>query len=164
MEDKNEEQMFVLRPNITNAIIPKIVHTFIFTAFFVAILSIPFGTLLVDYFKLNLGLVIFLAILLFLVLFSIPVFWFYMNLKQRKYIFFKDRIEYYEGWMTIVRHVVPYEKVTDLTLIKTIWDRFFNTATIGLLTASFYGSVHINYVNNPEEVLNHLQKLVLKKK
>jgi len=161
MEEKADKPLFVLKPNFTNAMVPKVIGSIVFAAFISLVIFVPSSVLVTER-RMSEFAFAMLVTLVFLGLVGIRIFWFYMNLKAREYRFYNDKLEFYEGWLTIVRHVVPYEKVTDVTMIKNVWDRFFNTATLGLITAG--SSVHIQYVTEPEKVLNYLQKVVLKKK
>lgn len=91
-----------------------------------------------------------------------PVFIFYMNLRNREYRFYNDRAEWYEGWMTISRRVLPYEKITDIALHKTVWDRIFKTAVIILTSPGHIGSVFIPNIDEPEKIYEYLQKKILR--
>ena len=97
-----------------------------------------------------------------------------MNLKNRKYIFYQGKVEFYEGFLVIDRKMVNYDKVTDCILRKGIFDRWFGTGTISLLTAGFdprgnisgwRGSgIKMETIRNVEIVYTKLQKLLRKNK
>ncbi len=162
--DSKGKFSFVLKPNIKNALIPKLINSIIFAAIIGFVYYFLIGYyLLVEQLKLSIA-AYWTIFLVFLVLtIGISPFIFYMNLRNREYRFYSDRVEYFEGWMNISRQTTPYSKVTDITMTKSIWDRFFNTGTIGLLTAgSHFTSVSIPYVNEPEKVYDYLQKEVLR--
>lgn len=164
IENYKGKPILTLKPNITNAIIPKIVNSFIAS---VLVTGLFFGTILFyvyTAFEKNISLSFFAILFVLLIIFTaIPVFFFYMNLINREYRFYKDRIEYFEGWIKIVRHMVPYSKITDIVMHKSLWDRLFNTATVGLLTPGAHStSVYINYLNEPEKIYDYLREKLLK--
>ena len=165
VQSKIEKPLFILKPDISNAIIPKIIRSLLLPCILAFLYSFIGYIILVEDLGVSLFVYLFILFFLFVIIWLSPVLIFYFNLKAREYRFFPDRLEYYEGWMTIVRHTVPFEKVTDVTMVKTIWDRMFNTASIGLLTPGGYGgSVRISYLHNPEKAYNWLQEVVLHKK
>ena len=91
----------------------------------------------------------------------IPLFLSYMNLKAREYRFFRDRIEFYEGFLNITRKLVRYERVTDITYTRSVWERLWGTGTIKINTAgSPYKEIRISYVRNSEKVYNDVQNLI----
>ena len=87
-----------------------------------------------------------------------------MNLRARRYLFFKNKAEFYEGFLNIVQRTVSYQKVTDCVLTKSVWDRMFGTGTIRLVTAGHEGRVGggiaIQFVENPNQVYKEVQKLL----
>ena len=152
-------ELTVLHPNMMSAMFGKIVGALIvlvpmFILFLVLLIAGGASGLL------------FLPFFFFLLLgFGLPIFFSYMDLRRREYRFFSDKLEYYDGWLVRRRHVVPYAKVTDITMQETLWNRFFRTATITLITpAGVLGSTAIPHIANAEEVYNYLQKEVLKVK
>ena len=87
----------------------------------------------------------------------------YFDYRNREYRFFNDKLEYSDGWLVINRHVVPYKKVTDITLSKGIWNRMMSTGTIVLITAgSISGNATLVHVRDSEKIYDHLQKEILK--
>ncbi len=160
MELSKEKDYYILKPNLKNAMIPKIIGS-ILTSLFFSLFVFLFSYSILQ----KAGLALIPPLIFFILLSGIPIFFFYMNLTNTEYRFFNDRIEYYEGWLTINRHTISYEKVTDIVMRKSIWDRLFNTATIGIVTAgTFSGSVYLPYLNEPERIYHFLQKPTIKKK
>lgn len=151
-----EKANFVLKPNLRSAMLPVIIKNmvlFIIGLIVIAVFSFPYGNL----FVIPLGLFILLIVMLWSI---IPR---YLDYKKREYRFFNDKLEYFDGWWVINRHVVPYKKVTDLTLTKQILNRMMGTGTIALITAgSFGGNAYLVHLSNPERVYEHLQKEILK--
>ncbi len=84
-----------------------------------------------------------------------------MNLKAREYRFFSDIIEFYEGFLNTVKKVVRYDRITDITLTKSVWERIWNTGSIFINTAGSIGpEVKISYIEKPEETYQYVQKLI----
>lgn len=87
-----------------------------------------------------------------------------MNLKARRYVFFKEKAEFYEGFLNIIFHSVEYRKITDCILTKTVWDRMFGTGTISLLTAGhLLGGITMQFVEHPDEIYTQIQELLKEK-
>lgn len=107
------------------------------------------------------------------VVWSLAVFVRYMNLKHRSYNFYKDRVEFQEGFLNIDQKTVSYDKVTDITLRKSVWDRIFGAGTITVATPGTVagrgflnygaGGIAIQYVETPDDEYKFIQKLVQKK-
>lgn len=153
-----ERPLFELRPQIAVAIIPLVIGSLISGAIF---------GLLVGFYSKSVTV----GLLVFLVLIGITFFFRFMNLRARKYIFYKDRAEFYEGFLNIIRRNVRYQKVTDCVLVRTVWDRIFGTGTIRLVTAgheggatyygkNFGGGVAIQYIEHPEETFRKVDNLL----
>ena len=150
-----EKPLFVLRPHLVVAVIPMILGSL----FVGVITGVLFGLFLRSFL---IGLIGFIIMGFGSFLFG------FLNLKARKYVFYKDKAEFYEGFLNIIKRTVRYEKVTDSVLVKTVWDRLFGTGTIRLVTAghemigrtSVGGGIVIQYIDNPDEVYSKLEKLL----
>src|SRR3989344_5813122 len=152
-----EKSILTLMPNIPVAVIP--------TIFFGIIVSFFIGMIVFSLSKSGLT-----AFIVGLVLFFIMIFFRFMNLQARKYAFYQEKAEFYEGFLNIVQRTVNYNKVTDCILNKSVWDRLFGTGTIQLVTAghtggygyhgrgSFGGGVVMQYIKNPDETYMKVQK------
>ncbi len=163
MKTLSKKPALLLKPNIANAMIPNVIRSLtsslLVTIFFYGF----FGYLvLIDFLKVTFSFYITIVTILFFLTLVFPVFVFYMNLRNREYRFYNDRVEWYEGWMSISRHVLPYKKITDIVLHKTVWDRLFKTATIMLTSPGHIGSVYIPNINTPERIYEYLQKKILR--
>jgi len=154
-----EHPLFTLRPNMAVAIVP-VVFSSLFTGIVLGI-AIGFGSKSV-FVGLITGLVAAAAVFLLTL----------MNLRARRYIFYKTKAEFYEGFLTIVQRTVNYNKVTDCILKKTVWDRMFGTGTIQLITAGHAavqsqigsvglgGGIVIQYIEHPDEIFGKVQELL----
>ena len=156
-----EKPILTLTPNIPVAVIPTIFFGII-GSFFIGMIVFSFSKSVLT------------AFIVGLVLFFIMIFFRFMNLQARKYIFYQEKAEFYEGFLNIVQRTVNYNKVTDSILNKSVWDRLFGTGTIQLVTAGhtaspgfygkgfFGGGVIMQYIKNPDETYAKVQKLLKK--
>lgn len=99
-----------------------------------------------------------------------------MNLVATEYSFYKDRVEFYEGFIGKVRRSVHYDKITDTVLTQNIFGRIFGTGNFELMTAgsvphhkSFtfrrqsFAGILIEFIPNPEENYKRVQEIIHKK-
>lgn len=145
----SERPQMVLKPKIIAGIIPR----------FLAVL-VPLGIVIAvgSSFLFLLGpWLIPVAILVVVV----AIFLSYMNLRSREYRFYSDRAEFFEGFLNINQNVVRYERVTDITYNRSVWERLWGTGSILLNTAGTHRKeLRIGYIENPEEVYGRVQDLV----
>ena len=154
-----EAPLFVLRPNIAVAIIPVILGSIITGLVFGSIAGTFSRSLIV-------GLVTGSALILIFLFLRL------MNLNARRYVFYKSKAEFYEGFLNIIQRTVQYSKITDCVLTKSIWDRMFGTGTIRMITAGNIAGYHgasasvagsgiiLQYLNNPDQIYQKLQKMM----
>ena len=158
-----------LRPKITVAIIPSIISALIIFGF-----MFGYVYFLSEFLGLKSKLIFwssFLPLLFFLLIPLMRI----LNLKSRKYQFYEDKVVFYEGFLNQIQRTVPYHKVTDLVLHKSVWDRMFKTGTIRLVTAGHVdvvsqtgpfggmmvgGGISIQYIEKPDEVYEYISKLL----
>ncbi len=152
-----ERPLFELKPQIAVAIIPAIFWGLVIGAVIGFFAFGPFSVL---------G-----AVIVGLVVALVMIFLSLMNLRARRYIFYNDKAEFYEGFLNIVQRTVRYEKITDCILRKSVWDRIFGTGTIKLVTAGHVdtgrysgagGGIAIEYVERPDEVYKKVEHLLKK--
>jgi len=86
-----------------------------------------------------------------------------LRFKKKRYDFYSNKLEYYDGFLTFHKVTVPYERIISFNLTKSLIDRIFGTSTINIETAGTGGSeINILYINNGDEILTELKE-VLKK-
>jgi len=147
-----------LKPKITPAMLGSIIRSVSFLIFLL-IFAVGF-TLTLGKDKTAVWILIGLAV--FILILAVNLFFTFMTLKRTEYIFFDDRIEYYEGFLTRIKKIVPLYKITDVGMRKGWFiDTIFNTGTIDLNTAGSFGSaILIRYVENPDNVFTYVQDLL----
>ncbi len=153
-----ETPLFVLRPNIAVAIIPIILGSIIGGLLFGALAGGFSRSIIVGVITGGVLMLLFLFLRL-------------MNLNARRYVFYKAKAEFYEGFLNIVQRTVQYNKITDCVLTKSVWDRLFGTGTIRLITAGHMagyqgsyaanlgGGLVLQYISNPDQIYQKLQKM-----
>jgi len=157
-----QQPLFILKPKLSVAIIPTLLGGFVISI----LLSLYISIIIAGMAGLSAGIAT--AIVIIVVVTGGIVFFRLMNLKARRYLFFKNKAEFYEGFLNIVQRTVSYQKVTDCVLTKSVWDRMFGTGTIRLVTAGHEGTgryavgggIAIQFVENPNQVYKEVQKLL----
>lgn len=147
---------FTIKPNVIAGTAPRALGTlmiFIFPAIYF-FLKAP----LTSIFRVP---IVQIGIVSFIILFLGVFFVSYMNLKNREYRFFNNEVEVYEGFINITQDNISYNRVTDISFDRPVWQRIFGTGTIRLNTAgSGVHEIHISYVNNPEDEYNRIRDLI----
>lgn len=84
-------------------------------------------------------------------------------LKFTTYYFFDDHITSEFKFITIKRHSVPYNKITNISTDISIWDRITNAGDVILHTAEDSRSdLTLKYINNINELEKEIYKLIKK--
>jgi len=158
-EDTREKPILVLKPLKKAGMIPTIVYSlpFIIILGGYSIYLLSYGNIISSPFAI-------LPILLFLLFFVVPlvhIFTHFMNLRAREYLFFNDRVEFYEGFINVERKIVRYDRVTDVGFSRSIWDRWFGTGTIRLNTAgSLWSEINIAHIKNSERIFEMIRDML----
>lgn len=146
----------VLKPRIIAGIFPKFFGSLIFVAILfwvmnpIVIIGVILGIDPIITYLLSASVVVFISVFLA-----------YMNLRARLYRFFSDRAEFYEGFLNINQRVVRYDRITDITHNRSVWERIWGTGSVHLNTAgSNMKEVKISYIRDSENVYRKVQKLV----
>lgn len=151
-------KLLLIKPDVKSAITLNFLQLFLFSIVFV-ITFMPFVIImligaLIQTNNWIFGIVIFFLILIFL---ALGVYGIIQILKRRyskiEYHFYSNRVEYYDGFFNIVKHTIPYERITNSNSYQGILERLFNVYTINIETAgSFSSTISIKYVKNGEEI------------
>jgi len=95
--------------------------------------------------------------------YAVPIYLYYYQLKKTyaktEYRFFKDRIEYSEGFWTTNEHSIKFDQITNVSMNKNIIQKKYGIGTLHLVTASGQG-ISIKDVEEPEKVYKVAQFLV----
>ena len=83
------------------------------------------------------------------------------NLQSREYTFHDDHVEVNEGFLTVTQDTVPYNRITDVSFTKSVWQRLFDVGTIRLNTAgSNQQEITISYVDEPEAIYDEISAMI----
>ncbi len=89
------------------------------------------------------------------------------TLKETEYRFYKDKIEYNEGFLTKYRKTIDYNKITNIGQRKGVLENLFGLGSIYIDTAGFSPRGHellMRYIKNPDEIYDKIKELTSKKK
>jgi len=92
----------------------------------------------------------------------------YRTFKETEYRFFKNKLEYFEGFSTLEQKIVKYSNVTEIYMRRSIVQKKYNLGTIIILTpmTAFKGNgalsngVVLKNIENPAEIYKKIRKAV----
>ena len=154
----NNSKLLLVKPDIKSAISLNFLQLFFISTIFI-ITFVPFLLILIigaiiqsENILLSLIISILLIVSVGIILLGIGYI-----LKRRyskiEYHFYSNRVEYFDGFFNIVKHTIPYERITNSNSYQGILERFFSVYTINIETAgSFSSTISIKYVKNGEEI------------
>jgi len=169
-----------LKPNLRAAIVSSILSSFMITIPVGFSLSLVINMLVMGAFysktRLNAFPPVTLIVAIIAVLLIIIILFQIMNIRSRKYLFYEEEAEFYEGFLNTIHKTVPYSRITDAVLTRSVWDRLFGTGTIYLVTAGMGGLVTsgwgrmgmagggfaMTYIENSEEVYKKLKADIIR--
>jgi len=86
---------------------------------------------------------------------------------KTEYRFYKDRLEYTEGFWTVENKVIRYDRIVEITMRRGVIQKAYNLGTIFLATpATGYrqgkaiSGINVKDIGNPEDIYVALQKLI----
>lgn len=83
------------------------------------------------------------------------------NLQAKEYEFHDDHVEVRTGFLTVTQDSVPYNRITDVSFSKSMWQRLFDVGTVRLNTAgSDANELTLSYVADAEAVYDDIAALV----
>ena len=87
-------------------------------------------------------------------------------LKKTKYIFYSDKVEFFDGFLVKNRKTINYDRISNIGQRKGIIEGWFGLGTIYIDTAGFSPRGHelmMRYLENPDRVYDKISKLTSKK-
>lgn len=105
--------------------------------------------------------------ILYLITSLVSIFFSYVNFKKTEYKFYKDKVEYYEGFLVKNRKTINYNKISNIGQRKGIFERMFGLGTIFIDTAGSSSTGHelsMSYLENPDKVYDWISKVASKAK
>lgn len=83
------------------------------------------------------------------------------NLQTMEYRFFDKELETYEGFLNVSHNNISYDRVTDISFNRSVWQRLFGVGTIKLNTAGGNAQeISISYVKQPEMAYEELRGII----
>lgn len=148
----------VLGPNIIAALIPRTISSFGGIGIVILYIIFTAGSGLGAALGGNIMVLALLGVVLVLLVYVAVA---YFNLSNREYRFFDNEVEVYEGFLNISQDTISYDRVTDISFNRPIWQRLFGTGTILLNTAGGNTQeIRISYVDDPEREYNDIRDIV----
>ena len=155
-----EQPHLTLKPKMRAGMIPRIVYSLVFILIF-GVPSLLFALNNPEVLSTPVFIIPAVMILFFVILPIIFIFTTFMNLRAREYRFFNDRVEFYEGFINIHRSIARYDRVTDVSFSRSIWDRYFKTGNIRLNTAgSTWHAINVSHITNSEKIYEQVQGIL----
>lgn len=85
----------------------------------------------------------------------------YIAWTKKYYDFYTDKVEYYDGFLTLNKSTVTMERITNISENRGILDRLFGTYTINIETAgSARAEVSIKYVKDGTRIVENLKEVL----
>ncbi len=97
--------------------------------------------------------------------FLIPAVWFFFTLfrhmqrRLEKIILSGDRLRYEAGLFSKATRTVELDKVQDIRVNQTLWQRMVSIGDISLETAGGHSSIAMASIDNPQSVADHILEL-----
>ncbi|MFP4401714.1 MAG: PH domain-containing protein [Candidatus Nanoarchaeia archaeon] len=151
-----------IKPNVKIAMLSSFIGVAIFALF-----ALPIGglSLIGSIISGATGAIVSLLII-FLILGAIILLSLYFQYKYYSnivYRFYNSQIEYFDGFLTVQKHTVSYQRITNSSYSQTFIDRVLGVSTIIIETAGSSSNLTIKYINNGEEINNKIQSILQSK-
>jgi uncharacterized membrane protein YdbT with pleckstrin-like domain len=153
IKQKKTKLIKSVKPNVAIAVLLTTFGTIGIYGFLSIYLIGALGPLLLD--NLLNGILIIIVLLFITATFSA------MEYKKKQYDFYTDKLEYYDGFLTFHKVSVPIERITNIELIRTLFDRIFGVSKIKVETAGSGASeIYIKYVTDGETIVSELKEVL----
>lgn len=164
MASKEDEPVFVLSPDLVNALVPSLIKNFLISLG-ISILVYLFFSLLTFISKAKVygGALISTIIVVFLIFLIIPFLINMFILKFTKYEFYSSNIVKQFKFIMIKKHAIIYDKILEVKLDISIWDRLTKAGDIQLVSADDSSpNLVLKYIKEPEKVEKNIYQLIRK--
>lgn len=88
---------------------------------------------------------------------------YFKTIKSVRYEFYKDRVEYYDGFWHVHQKVLYYKHISEIRLKRNLFQRCLNLGTVHLTVPTMgtnYPGLYIWDIEHPRENLEKIEKLV----
>ncbi|GEM_PF-2442085 len=162
-----ENPALILKPNLMNALFPTLIKNTFYSSIIILVLSS--GIYLASLFKLidqqfEITTKLILSIIFItLVIACIPLIIKIIILYNTKYYFYHGHLISEFELFIVKRHSVPYNKIVNIQLKVSLWDRICNSGNLILHTAEDKTEdIHLNYIKNPTKIEHYIYELIHK--
>lgn len=161
-----ERSLLTLKPHMFNAIIPMFLRNLIYS------FIINIGIYGLVYLAVSAGMMSFFPefdSIWFYILFSattaglafLPLLWKIIVLYNTKYYFFRNRVLREFEFLVIRKQSVMYDKIVDLTIDISIWDRLCGSGDITLHTAENRSpDLKLLYIKKPQMIEKSIYQII----
>ena len=99
--------------------------------------------------------------IIYIILVGLSLYIYYFSIKRRGYKFYKDRVEYYDGFFIVELKTVYYNRITNISLSKGIFQKRYNVGNIYFETAgSGISEISLINIENPEVPYKWIKKKI----
>lgn len=176
-----EQPLLVLKPKfIFSLFFLTLIPTEIFLAIWAPLFFGGFGlfglVFLNSFFHLTLPLWLPAVSALVFVLFGLPILSYFLsagNYKKTEYRFYKNRLEYMDGFINMQQRSIEYKNVTSVSIRKGFFQRMYNVGSLLLITPSMgfistsgmgagglAGVIVLVNIEEPEKVYQYIQGIL----
>jgi len=97
----------------------------------------------------------------FIIFIAVPFSWYLFLLINTKYYFFRTHVQREFKFITVKKYSVVYNKITNIALDISVWDRISNAGDVVIHTAEDnVPDLVLKYISNPEKVEQQIYTLV----
>lgn len=160
-----EKPLLVLKPSITNALIPELARN-LFYAIIVAIVLFVISLILksLNIIEISKDTIYYLIIVLIIIA-IIPLIGKIIFLYNTKYYFFRNHVQKEFELILVKKYSLPYHQITNVTTDISLWDRLCRAGDIIVHTAEdTKKDLKLQYIKNPTEIEKGLYKMVIPKR
>lgn len=177
----NEQPLITIKPKFIFSLfvltlIPKEIFLTIWSTLFFGGFGL-FGILFLNA-GLHLSLPLWLPalVILLFVLLGLPIVSYILsskNYKNTEYRFYKDRLEYMDGFINVQMKSIEYRNITSVTFRKGFFQRMYNVGSILIITSSIgfiptaglsipslAGVIVLLNIDQPENIYNNIQTII----
>ncbi len=160
-----EKPLLTLKPNATNAAVPEVLKSFLYSLGIVVLLF-GISSLLkrFDIIVLSTSKVIMLLIPILLVVAAIPLAIKLVILYNTNYHFFRGHLVSEFKFFRMKRHSLPYKQIVNIVIDISFWDRLCKAGDIVISTAEDKRpELTLRYIKDPMKVESAIYAMINKK-
>ncbi|MFC1723259.1 PH domain-containing protein [Nanoarchaeota archaeon] len=160
------EAKLVLKPNLTNALLPMLAGNAIYSALVGLVVWLALmGVRSMGVISWTKIIILLITIVVFVVGALVPLIWKFVSMQNTTYYFYDSYLETRFEFVWKRTMSVPYDKIVNITLEISFWDRLCGAGDIKIHTAEDMApDVRLRYIKNPEKIEKGLHEMMRKQK